>query len=57
MLDSISIHSYVDATVESASATLIAVSFVHQTVSFRFSLANILTISPNGSLKKARKKS
>ena len=51
MLNSITIHSYVDTTVESASATLISMSFVHQAVSFSFSFANILTISPNGSLK------
>ena len=52
MLDCITIHAYIDTTVETACPTLIAMGFVYHTLAFCFGLANILPTSTDGTLKK-----
>ena len=56
VLDSVLIHSNGYATLKSASSALVSVSFVHQTSSFRFGFADILSVSSNGSLQNKEKK-
>ena len=51
VLDSVLVHSNGNATLKSASSALVSVSFVHQTSSFRFGFADILSVSSNGSLQ------